>query len=91
MNWSILRQHHDPVSYGKLLVSVISKIGPSRLIPTMSMGTAGSVQSLTRRLVAMANIGRVSRGVIVDFGHPLGGDGSPGHCPLAIGCGRTQG
>ena len=62
---AILRQHGDPASYGKLLVSVISKIGPSRLIPTMSMGTAGSVQSLTRRLVAMANIGRASRGIIV--------------------------
>jgi beta-lactamase regulating signal transducer with metallopeptidase domain len=65
---AILRQHGDPVSYGKLLVSVISKLGPSRLIPTMSMGTAGSVQSLTRRLVAMANIGRASRGVIVSSG-----------------------
>ena len=65
---AILRQHHDPVSYGKLLVSVISKIGPSRLIPIMSMGTAGSVKSLTRRLVAMANIGRASRGIIVTSG-----------------------
>src|SRR5208283_3512659 len=33
---AILRQHGDPASYGKLLVSVISKIGPSRLIPTMA-------------------------------------------------------
>ncbi|MGO9112901.1 MAG: M56 family metallopeptidase [Thermoguttaceae bacterium] len=65
---AILRQHHDPVSYGKLLVSVIGKIGPSRLIPTMSMGTAGSVQSLTRRLIAMSIIGRASRGVIVSSG-----------------------
>jgi uncharacterized protein (TIGR03067 family) len=62
---TILRQHHDPASYGTLLVSVISRLGPSRLIPTMSMGTAGSVQSLTRRLVAMTSIGRASRGVIV--------------------------
>ena len=65
---AIIRQHGDPVSYGKLLVSVIGKIGPSRLIPTMSMGTAGSVKSLTRRLVAMANIGRASRGIIVTSG-----------------------
>src|SRR5271157_3033380 len=65
---AILRQHGDPASYGKLLVSVISKLGPSRLIPTMSMGTAGSVQSLTRRLVAMANIGRASRGIVVTSG-----------------------
>jgi hypothetical protein len=68
---AILRQHHDPASYGTLLVSVISRLGPSRLIPTMSMGTAGSVQSLTRRLVAMASIGRVSRGVIVASGFLL--------------------
>jgi beta-lactamase regulating signal transducer with metallopeptidase domain len=65
---AILRQHGDPVSYGKLLVSVVSKLGPSRLIPTMSMGTAGSVQSLTRRLVAMANTGRASRGIILTSG-----------------------
>ncbi len=65
---AILQQNHDPVSYGQLLVSVISKLGPSRLIPTMSMGTAGSVHTLTRRLVAMANIGRASRGIIVTSG-----------------------
>jgi uncharacterized protein (TIGR03067 family) len=65
---AILQQHHDPASYGTLLVSVISRLGPSRLIPTMSMGTAGSVQSLTRRLVAMTSIGRASRGVIVASG-----------------------
>ena len=68
---AILRQHHDPASYGTLLVSVISKLGPSRLIPTMSMGTAGSVQSLIRRLVAMASIGRASRGVIIASGFLL--------------------
>ena len=65
---AIIRQHADPVSYGKLLVSVIGKIGPSRLIPTMSMGTAGSVKSLTWRLVAMSSIGRASRGIIVTSG-----------------------
>jgi hypothetical protein len=60
-----------PLDYGTLLVSVISKLGPSRLIPTMSMGTAGSVQSLKWRLVVMANIGRASRGVIVTSGFLL--------------------
>src|SRR5208283_2723580 len=44
------------------------KIGSRRLIPTMAMGTAGSIQSLTRRLVAMASIGRASRGIIVTSG-----------------------
>ena len=68
---AIQRQHHDPASYGTLLVSVISKLGPSRLIPTMSMGTAGSVHSLIRRLVAMASIGRASRGVIIASGFLL--------------------
>jgi uncharacterized protein (TIGR03067 family) len=68
---AILRQYHDPASYGTLLVSVISKLGPNRLIPTMSMGTAGSVQSLKWRLVVMASIGRASRGVIVASGFLL--------------------
>jgi beta-lactamase regulating signal transducer with metallopeptidase domain/protein involved in polysaccharide export with SLBB domain len=65
---AILRQHHDPVGYGRLLVSVIGKIGPGRLIPTLSMGTAGSVQSVTRRLVAMSMIGCASRRVIITSG-----------------------
>ena len=64
----ILREHDDPVSYGNLLVSVVGKLGSSRLIPSMSMGTAGTVKSLTRRLVAMKRIGRASRGIIVTSG-----------------------
>jgi len=65
---AVIRQHGDPASYGNLLVSVISKLGPSRLIPTMSMGTAGSVNSLSRRLVAMKSFGRASYRVIVSSG-----------------------
>ncbi|MGO9113000.1 MAG: M56 family metallopeptidase [Thermoguttaceae bacterium] len=65
---AVLRQHGDPASYGNLLVSVVSKIGPGSSIPAMAMGTAGSVNSLTRRLVAMNSFGRASRQVIVSSG-----------------------
>src|SRR5262249_9099396 len=34
------QQDNDPVNYGTLLVSIVSKLGPGRLIPTMSVGTA---------------------------------------------------
>ena len=81
---AILRQHHDPASYGTLLVSVISRLGPSRLIPAMSMGTVGSVQSLTRRLVAMASIGRVSRRVIVASGFLLAATALAGIVPWQL-------
>jgi hypothetical protein len=70
---AITRQQHDPVSYGKLVVSVVGKLGPGRLIPTMSMGTAGPVESLARRLVAMTHFGRVSRRVVVVSGVLLAG------------------
>jgi len=51
---AIARQSHDPLSYGKLLVSIVGKLGSVQRIPTMSMGTTGPLQSLTRRLVAMS-------------------------------------
>ena len=70
---AITRQQHDPVSYGKLVVSVVGKLGPGRLIPTMSMGTAGPVESLARRLVAMTHYGRVPRRVVVGSGVLLAG------------------
>ena len=69
---AIAQQQHDPVSYGKLLVAVVEKFGPSRLLPRMSMGTAGPVKSLSQRLVAMTRIGRTSRRVIVGAGTLLG-------------------
>ncbi len=60
---AIAQQQCDPLGYGKLLVSVVGKLGPARFIPIMSMGAAGPLESLTRRLVAMKFTGRTSRQV----------------------------
>jgi hypothetical protein len=57
---AVVKQRHDPVGYGKLLVSVARKLGPCRNIPTMSMGTAGAVMSLKKRLIAMKRFGHAS-------------------------------
>jgi beta-lactamase regulating signal transducer with metallopeptidase domain len=65
---AIARQRCDPAAYGKLLVSVVSKIGPGRLISTMAMGTAGAAKSLSRRLIAMKRIGRASRLAVIGSG-----------------------
>jgi beta-lactamase regulating signal transducer with metallopeptidase domain/protein involved in polysaccharide export with SLBB domain len=59
--FTIRRQAYDPACYGKLLVSVVGRLGPSRLLPTMSMGVAGSVRSLTWRLSAMSRVSQTSR------------------------------
>jgi beta-lactamase regulating signal transducer with metallopeptidase domain len=61
---AIARQDHDPIRYGRLLVSVLSKLGSSRMIPTTSLGTAGPIHSLQRRLSAMRFYGQVSRRVV---------------------------
>jgi beta-lactamase regulating signal transducer with metallopeptidase domain len=65
---AIARQQHDPIRYGKLLVSVVGKLGPSRLIPAASVGAAGTTEYLTRRLIAMTLVGRVSHRVVVSSG-----------------------
>ena len=65
---AISRQKHDPVGYGKLLVSAVGKFGPARLFPRMSVETVGSMQTLKRRLVAMTLIGRTSRRIVVVSG-----------------------
>ncbi|MFZ1936755.1 MAG: TIGR03067 domain-containing protein [Thermoguttaceae bacterium] len=62
---AIAQQECDPVSYGKLLVAVVEKIGSRRLIPSLSVGTMEPVESLTRRLVAMMSVNRVSRRMVV--------------------------
>ncbi len=46
-------QMHDPAKYASLLVSVVSKLGPVRLVPTMSVGAVGSNNTLKQRLFAM--------------------------------------
>jgi len=62
---AIRRQQDDPASYAALLVSIVSKLGPERLLPTMSVGTAGSYESLKQRLVAMRFMKPKSVGNIV--------------------------
>jgi len=62
---AIAQQQHDPASYGGLLVSVVSKLGPARLLPRMSVETVGSVETLKTRLIAMNRIGRMSRRVVI--------------------------
>ena len=69
---AIARQQQNPVGYGKLLVSVVSKLGPGQLLPMMSMGTAGPMDSLKRRLSAMKCFGRESRRVVATSGILLG-------------------
>ena len=49
---AIAQQKHDPASYGSLLVSVVGKFGPARVLPRASVETAGSMKTLKRRLVA---------------------------------------
>lgn len=60
---AIAQQQYDPIGYGKLLVSVVGKLDSARVIPMMSMGAAGPLESLTRRLVAMRFVGTTSRRV----------------------------
>jgi len=62
---AIARQEHDPVGYGKLLVLVVEKFGPARLLPQMSVETVGSAGTLKARVTAMKFIGRVSGRVVV--------------------------
>jgi beta-lactamase regulating signal transducer with metallopeptidase domain len=88
---TVARQRHDPVSYGKLLVSVVSKLGPSRLLPTMSMGTAGPMDSLTRRLSAMTFYGRVSRRVVTTSSILLGAAVLLGLVPWKVVAAEPQG
>jgi beta-lactamase regulating signal transducer with metallopeptidase domain len=69
---AIAHQDHDPIRYGRLLVSVLSKLGSTRVIPTTSMGTAGPMHSLKRRLSAMSLYGQVSRRVVATSAVLLG-------------------
>jgi beta-lactamase regulating signal transducer with metallopeptidase domain/Leucine-rich repeat (LRR) protein len=62
---AIAQQRHDPASYGELLVSVVGKFGPARLVPRVSVETVGSLETLKTRLVAMKIIGCASRRVVV--------------------------
>jgi beta-lactamase regulating signal transducer with metallopeptidase domain len=61
---AIAQQKHDPASYGSLLVSVVGKFGPARVLPRASVETAGSMKTLKRRLVAMKFFSEASRRIV---------------------------
>jgi len=58
---AIALQKQEPVQYATLLVSVVSKISSSPLLPALSVGVAGSHFSLKRRLSAMRFAKPISR------------------------------
>lgn len=57
---AIERQQHDPLEYGSLLLAVIGKSAPAGQLPAMSLGTAGPLDSLRRRILAMRTIGSMN-------------------------------
>jgi len=65
-------QMHDPAKYASLLVSVVSKLGPVRLVPTMSVGAVGSNNTLKQRLFAMRFMKTVSPQGAIVYGLVLG-------------------
>ena len=69
---AITLQKYDSVIYATLLVSVISKLAPGQLTPTMSVGFTGSNQSLNRRFAAMRFMKPVSRHIVIAYGIVLG-------------------
>lgn len=54
-------QQCDPISYGSMLISITSKVGPRRKILKSSLTATGPYDSLTRRLSAMVFFGQTSR------------------------------
>jgi len=69
---AIALQKHDPVCYARLLVSIVSKFGPRRLIPTLSVGTDGPHHSLKRRLSAMRFMRQIPLRIVVAYAVVLG-------------------
>ena len=65
-------QMHDPAKYASLLVSVVSKLGPVRIIPTMSVGAVGTNNTLKQRLYAMRFMKTVSPQSAIVYGLVLG-------------------
>lgn len=69
---AVARQHHDPIDYAKMLVSVVSKLGRDRNLPACSVAAAGSHQSLKQRISAMRFIKPLSRRVAAAYITALG-------------------
>lgn len=68
---AISLQHDDAVGYARSLVSIVRKLDPPRVLPAMSVGAAGSHQSLQRRLFAMRFMKPVPRPLALVYGVAL--------------------
>ncbi len=77
---------HDqnPASYATLLLSIVSKLGPDRTVPTLSVGAAGSHSSLKRRLIAMRFMKQTSPRFVLIYSLVLGLGVSVGIVPWTI-------
>jgi len=82
--FAIALQKHDPVSYATVLVSVVGKLGPARLLPAMSVGMAGSQQSLQQRFAAMRFMKARSRRAVVAYVIVLGLVALPAVVPWTV-------
>ncbi len=69
---AIALQKQNPARYASLLVSIVSKFGPGSRVPTMSVGVAGSHNSLKRRLSAMRFMRQVTTRIVIAYGMFLG-------------------
>jgi len=69
---AIALQKRHPASYASLLVSIVSKLECGPLVPTMSVGAAGSQSSLQQRLSAMRFMKPVSPRIVIAYGVALG-------------------
>ena len=69
---AIALQKQHPASYASLLVSIVSKLECGPLVPTMSVGAAGSQSSLQQRLSAMRFMKPVSPRIVIAYGVALG-------------------
>jgi len=61
---AIAAQKHNPVSYAKLLISIVTKLGSFPLQPVLCVGVAGSHFSLRQRLIAMRYMKPASRAMV---------------------------
>jgi len=76
--------NHAPAGYAALLVSVVGKFGPGRALPAMSVGVAGSHQSLKQRIYAMRFMKPMSRRAAAMYGVSLGLVAVLGLVPWAV-------
>jgi len=77
-------QHQNPAKYASILLSVVSKIGSLRMVPTISVGAVFSHRSLMQRLSAMRFIKSVSSRTAILYGLVLGLVALPCLVPCSI-------